>query len=589
MTTTNASSGSPFPRRISLAKVGVALAVAAGALLLAYFGIWQWMICRVEVPPGKSLMLYYKGPFPPFLRSVPPSEGGMLVRLDDRGRPTATGILEVMPGPGRYFYNPWEYSTTLVPDTVIPPGKLGVVTSNVGKPLPHGAILADSPEYKGIWRRVLTPGRYRLNTAYAYKVEVVAATAATGKPPSGDPAAEGNPGAVAATMISPGYVGVVTNKAPDPANNQAQGIQAEVLQPGLYFLNPAEKQVDVLLVGYKEYSVTVRRSGPQPGSQEIAPATVTTASDFVVEPDPVYEPGQGIDFPAADGSTIHLDFTAIWGIMPEQAPDVVRRFGTLKDVETKVVAPQINSVCRLYGSKRRAVELLVGDTREEFQDDVGKELEQVLKGKDLTLLFGLTRHIYVPARVREPIQRAKIADELRLTRDQEQLTAKAQADLTEAIAKVSLEEKRTQSETQRLVAEALATGAKSVAEIEANTTRLVAAIDAQTALVSAQIERALGEADAKKVELVNEAQAERFGLYVQALGGPENYNRYSFAEGLPKDLRLGIFYAGPGTFWTDLQGFDRAIMGKIASESQAKDPTAQPKPAAPTSPTAARP
>jgi regulator of protease activity HflC (stomatin/prohibitin superfamily) len=427
-----------------------------------------------------------------------------------------------------------------------------------------------------------------LNTGYAYKVEIVDATAATGKPPVGDATAESNAGAKAATMVPPGYVGVVTNKAPDRAENKTQGIQAEVLQPGIYFLNPAEKQVDVLLVGFNEYSVTVQRSGLPTNRPEVA-AAVTTASDFVVEPDPEYEPGQGIDFPAADGSTIHLDFTAIWGIMPEQAPDVVRQFGTLKDVETKVVAPQINSVCRLFGSKRRAVELLVGDTREQFQDDVSKELEQVLKGKDLTLLFGLTRHIYVPARVREPIQRAKIADELRLTRDQEQLTAKAQADLTEAIAKVTLEETRTESETQRLVAEALATGAKSVAEIEANTSKTVAAIEAGTAQITAQIERTIGEADAKKVELVNEAQAERFGLYVQALGGAENYNRYSFAEGLPKDMSLGIIYAGPGTFWTDLKGFDRTLMGKIAAEAETKDPATLPKLTELPAPTATRP
>ncbi len=131
-----------------------------------------------------------------------------------------------------------------------------------------------------------------------------------------------------------------------------------------------------------------------------------------------------------------MDYTAIWGILPDQAPDVVRQFGTLKDVEQKVVLPQIGSICRLYGSKRGAVDLLVGDKREEFQNDTSEELELVLESKNLTLLFGLTRHIYVPSQVREPIQKKFIADELKLTADQKQLTAKAQADLTEAKAKV---------------------------------------------------------------------------------------------------------------------------------------------------------
>ena len=105
---------------------------------------------------------------------------------------------------------------------------------------------------------------------------------------------------------------------------------------------------------------------------------------------------------------------------------MVRQFGTLKDVEHKVILPQIESICRLHGSRRGAVDLLVGDTREQFQNETSAELERVLTAKNLSLLFGLTRHIYVPKAVREPIQKAKIADELTKTRDQEQLTAQAQ-------------------------------------------------------------------------------------------------------------------------------------------------------------------
>src|SRR5262249_22790726 len=143
---------------------------------------------------------------------------------------------------------------------------------------------------------------------------------------------------------------------------------------------------------------------------------------------------------------------------PEQAPDVVRQFGTLKDVEQKVILPQIESICRLHGSRRSAVDLLVGDTREQFQDETSAELEKVLKAKQLSLLFGLTRPIYVPKAIREPIQKAKIADELTRTRDQEQLTAKAQAELTEAKAKVVLGERRTMAETLKMVAEVQAAG-----------------------------------------------------------------------------------------------------------------------------------
>ena len=44
----------------------------------------------------------------------------------------------------------------------IPARKVGVVKANVGQALPEGEFLA-SPGQKGIWRRVLGPGRYRIN------------------------------------------------------------------------------------------------------------------------------------------------------------------------------------------------------------------------------------------------------------------------------------------------------------------------------------------------------------------------------------------------------------------------------------------
>jgi regulator of protease activity HflC (stomatin/prohibitin superfamily) len=541
------------------------LAAIALAFVVGYLGIWQWTICRVEVPPGSSLLLRYKGPWP--FGSMPQAPEGTLAQTEG-GRPLQVGVLESMPGPGRHFYSPLEYEKKFVPDLIVPPGKLGVVLAKFGKPLPAGTYLTDAPGYRGIRRRVLTPGRYRMND-YAYEVKLIDVDACV-EPNTRARRREGDP-----TLIPPGYVGVVTNKIDDPRTKQVQGIQKDVLQPGIYFLNPVEKRIDIISVGYAETSLTVEVANAPAG------ATGTTRGDRLgkrAAGEPVYAPGKGIEFPSNDGFPIHLDFTAIWGITPEQAPEVVRQFGMLDDVEQKVILPQIGSICRLHGSKRGAVDLLVGDTREAFQNETSDELERVLASKGLSLLFGLTRHIYVPAQVREPIQRAKIADELTRTRDQEQLTAKTEADLTEAKAKVMLEERRTMASTTKLVAKVEAEGEKQAKEIEATTEKLIAETDAKTAAFTAQTTTALGQAAARSTELIREAEADRFRQYVKALGGPEAYNRYVFAEGLPANLRIGIFYAGPGTFWTDLKGIEQTMLGKLASESppQAERPKTAP-------------
>jgi regulator of protease activity HflC (stomatin/prohibitin superfamily) len=464
-----------------------------------------------------------------------------------------------------------EYEREIVPDILIGVNEIGVVTSKIGQNLPVGQILANGPGFRGTWRKLLTPGRYRMNP-YAYEVNKVAKTASIG-------AAEGlKQGVDDPTLIPPGYVGVVYNKVADdsPDNKQTQGVQDKVLQPGMYWINPAEKRLDIISVGFNETSVIAKRDGVKPLPEKLSISGAKLETRVVLQPDPIFVEGSGIEFPSNDGFRIHLDFTAIWGILPDQAPDIVRNFGTLKDVQEKVITPQIGSICRINGSKRGAVDLLVGNSREEFQSDVETELERVLKGKNLSLLFGLTRHIYVPAEVREPIQRSNIATELKLTREQEQQTAKAQAELTEAEAKVVLEERRTKAETIKMAAETTATGEKKAKEIAAETEKLRAVIDAKTAMVQAQITKIMGAAEATKVQLANEAEAEKYKLSVDALGSPEAYNRYIFAEGLPSDIKLGVFYAGPGTLWTDLKNLDQAFLGKMATESDAAK--AKPRP-----------
>jgi regulator of protease activity HflC (stomatin/prohibitin superfamily) len=263
-----------------------------------------------------------------------------------------------------------------------------------------------------------------------------------------------------------------------------------------------------------------------------------------------------------------MDFTAIWGIMPEQAPHVVEFSGNIEAVENRVVVPLIESICRNEGSKLGAVELLVGETREHFQDETTRKFEEKLKETGVALQYGLVRHIYVPQEVRLPIQQKYVADELKLTRDQEQLTARTEASLREAERKVELESARISVETEKLVAEKKASGEKDAAEIRAETVKLVAAIDKETAEFERQATVALGQAEADAQKLLEQAKANRFKLAVAAFGSGEAFNQWVFASGLPEDIQLQLLYAGEGTFWTDLKGFTETMLGKQMQQSQ---------------------
>ena len=96
----------------------------------------------------------------------------------------------------------------------------------------------------------------------------------------------------------------------------------------------------------------------------------------------------------------------------------------------------------------------------------------------------------------------------------------------------------------------------------------------------------MGEADATKTELTNQAEAELFSQYVASLGGPEAYNRYVFAESLPDDMRLGVFYAGQGTFWTDLKGMEQTLLGKLNADAASSASSPPPPPRRPAIPAA---
>jgi hypothetical protein len=240
--------------------------------------------------------------------------------------------------------------------------------------------------------------------------------------------------------------------------------------------------------------------------------------------------------------------------MPNQAPDIIRRFGNLDAVEQKVIIPQCESICRNNGSKLGAVELLVGDSRQKFQADVDVAFNTILKEKNVSLLYGLVRHIYIPKEVREPIQRGYVADELVLTRTQETTTAKMEARLREAEQKVLLEAAKITEGTKKLVAETKATGQKDADTITAETEKKVAAIDKRCAEIDAQKTVALGEAENAAKKMQQEAKAQLFELAVKAFGDPTAYTKWQFAQGLPEDIDLKMIYSGPGTLWTDLKG-----------------------------------
>src|SRR5579885_2872898 len=136
----------------------VVLGVVAVGLVIAQ-QFWRWEVERIEVPPGKFLVLVHR-----WGHDLPE---GAIVAPDDSYK----GImLNVLPE-GRHFLNPlfWGHEVRDLID--VPKDQCLVLTRLYGAEIPHdrlvrGDILA-GPEERGIVKDVFGPGSYRLNP-YAY-------------------------------------------------------------------------------------------------------------------------------------------------------------------------------------------------------------------------------------------------------------------------------------------------------------------------------------------------------------------------------------------------------------------------------------
>lgn len=540
-------------------RILISLGICAVLFVAVGWQLFQWTICYWYVDEGNSLLLTYKGPPLPIPgMDLPAAPEGQLAEVDESGRPKQKGILAEMVGPGRHFYNPFFWECQKVPDVVIETKTVAIVTSRFGKDLPKGQFLVDGEigktEFRGTLRKVLGPGRYRINPK-AFDVSIV-----TGEEVERSNGMEKRSGWV---EIAPGYVGVVTNLTDNPITKVKPGIQSNVLQPGNYPTNKREQQIDVVSIGYLEKSVE---------------ATMVLTSDGHFKTDSSGEPmvaedDSGIEFPSDDGFTIRMDFTAIWGLMPDQAPEAIRNFGNISAVENKAVMPAIENICRMKGSKLKAAELLDGETRQGLQSEVSQSFAEILKTKGISVQNGLVRNIYIPQDVRQPIQQGYIADELKITREQEQITAMTEGALREAEEKVKVQTETINVETLKMVAGKIAEGQKTAAETKAKTTKLVATIARDTAEIEKEATITLGAAKANALTLEEEAKAEKFKFAVEAFGSGQAYNQWAFAKGLPDNIELNLIYSGQGTFWTDLKGFSETMLGKQVKEQSPSSPT----------------
>ena len=539
------------------------------SLLILLWGTWmlfKWTMMRVYVAPDEALVVINK-----FGNSLPADR--VVVPREDN---SFKGVQEEVKGPGRYFLNPIEYDMKIVPLVEIPAGspeswvfnqdgtladlntspQIGLVILKQGKIPPPGVEVV-GPGEKGIQKEVLTPGTYKINP-FLYEVKL-------------EPAVVVPPGSVGVVTRLSGDIGQVaiatlteiraSTTGPSTQPEQSleihgpsrlivgttqRGILKDVLQPGIYYLNPRLVKVTIVPVGYD--AITLEH------------------------------PASAIRFYSYDGYQVEADFTVVWGRSPADAPNIVANIGNFEKVESNVIIPAMKAACQNEGAKYKAKELIQGSTRSQFQDDLSASLEKQVGSRNIHVLLALIRNIAITDTVTgkdqtqgllATIQRANIEIERDLTNKQKTETAMVAASLEQSLKQVDVARETVASETNVKVANIMADGQKQAAEIDAQRDLEVAKIALQIAQLDSQRTQILGKAGADVQRFQNEAEAKGAKLLIDAFGSPQAYNNYIFAKNFaPTDLRL--IFAGPGTFWTDLKSFQEIGAGEVMQKQQEK-------------------
>ena len=577
-------------------SVSAMIAPILAILLLSV--MFMWTFCRIPVPPGYMAIITAKTgqPLPPGEILAGPKQKG--VRKDPLPE-------------GRHFLDPVTHSWRIVPVISIPVGKVGAVTSKVGKELPPGEILTADNAGKGVWKDVLGPGTYRLNPE-GYEVSLLDAI-----------------------NIPIGYIGIVTSQTGKPvkpgefAGFGQQGVMKDVLHPGLYYINPRAYQVDVLEIGMNQVSILGRsgsvvltksqistastaldslqqntiqvqkekreqyleknrdrgflsqqalsapsasdslgrslsRSAPKkmaPGTglkagalMDAAPQAAPPQQLGTVAPESVaFGINRFVEFPSRDGFQILLDMTVEFELLPENISRIYMLYGDLPAVVEKIILPQVLSISRIKGSSYKARDFIDGEGRQLFQKEMTAELTRVMKEKYIVIHNAIIRHVEVPSDILLPIQESSVAKEQDLTNKARQETARTQAQLNTETEMIEQLKKQVEQETEKIVATTVAQTKNEVASIQANAALEVATINLKKATVQAGITQVQGEAKVKSEFIVANEKALGEQLRAGVFKNPATLAELTFVDKLNPDLGIRIIHAGEGTLWTDLK------------------------------------
>ena len=456
--------------------------------------------------------------------------------------------------PGSYRVNTAMFQVELRDAVMIPAQKVGMVTAKDGEPLPPSEYVAKSVQghkdfqdgaaflqaggQRGPQLDFLKPGTYYVNplmfdaafdeVLQVARGEVSVVVSNIGKDPAGIGASAGAANAKPEDRLKDGIERYVVDAG-------YRGIQREVLGPGTYYLNKLAYTPHIIPTTNITIDWADEKSSGR-GERAFNPLSIVSK----------------------DGFQMTVEVKVILRVLPEQAPHMVARIGTIDNLIEHVVHPLIDSSFRNQSSSTEAMKFM--QDRHEEQRKAGEHIMAELKRYHVECVSVLICQIVLPERLMQTLMNKVVAaQQMSMFDSQQEAEArrremektKAQADLQPSLVKAEIDVQIATQQKQSLI-----TGAEG----RSQATRL------EQEGIAAGIS-AVGKAEGEKILAIGQATAEAYVRQAAAVGqGPlamiEVMKRVSDGKiKITPDIMVSGGQNGDGASSNMLAAFMASLMG----------------------------
>jgi uncharacterized membrane protein YqiK len=491
--------------------------------------------------------------------------------------------------PGLYWgYWVWQYTIDQAELTVIPKGKIGLLSSKDGKQLPTGSILArhvESDDYqdarafltnggqRGKQVNYLNNGVYRINT-YLFELAITDITYIEDGQVGIITALDGIPldqSAIAGNVIKE------HNNFQDfdlfLSNGGQRGLQVQVVQAGNYSLNPWAVEVEkvpmtqipighvgviISFVGEEGQDTTgdtfkhgnivnkgqkgVCISPLDPGKYAINPYThkieVVPTTNLVLNWANARSESHNLDkglstitVRSKDGFPFNLDVSQIIHIPATEAPKVIARFGSMQNLVSQVLEPTIGNYFRNSAQDSDVIAFLT--TRQTRQNAAKEQISKVLEEYNVHAVDTLIGDITPPGELMKTLTDRKIAQEEEVTFETQRKAQDQRKTLESAKSLADMQGQMVAAQQSVEISQRQAEAAVKKSEGEAKAVELKAGAEAKAKKLMAEADAAqiklTGDAEASKIEAIGKSTAEAYQLQVKAMG-EENFAKFKITE-----------------------------------------------------------